>query len=251
MKQIQLLMGMPITVEIVDSRVTEADIEKVFAYFRAVDDTFSTYKEQSEISKINRGELCEEEYSDDMKTILALSEQTKQETCGYFDIEHNGMIDPSGIVKGWAILHAAQIVKEAGFISFYIDAGGDIQVSGTKGSNPWRIGIRNPFNRKENVKVLAVTDTGIATSGTAIRGQHIYDPHNPNMPLSDILSLTVIGPNIYEADRFATAAFAMGKRGIYFIEQLPGFEGYMIDASARATFTSGFERYVLQHDSAH
>jgi thiamine biosynthesis lipoprotein len=66
------------------------------------------------------------------------------------------------------------------------------------------------------------------------------------MPLQDIVSLTVIGPNVYEADRFATAAFAMGKRGIYFIEQLPGFEGYMIDAAARATFTSGFERYVLQ-----
>ena len=95
------------------------------------------------------------------------------------------------------------------------------------------------------MKVLAVTDKGIATSGTAIRGQHIYDPHHPDTPLQDIVSLTVIGPNVYEADRFATAAFAMGKRGIYFIERLPGFEGYMIDASARATFTSGFERYVL------
>ena len=100
-------------------------------------------------------------------------------------------------------------------------------------------------SRKEIVKVLAVTDKGIATSGTAIRGQHIYNPHNPVTPLQDIVSLTVVGPNVYEADRFATAAFAMGKRGIYFIEQLPGFEGYMIDASARATFTSGFERYVL------
>ena len=57
MKQLQLLMGMPITVEVVDPSVTEADIENVFAYFRAVDDTFSTYKEHSEISKINRGEL--------------------------------------------------------------------------------------------------------------------------------------------------------------------------------------------------
>jgi FAD:protein FMN transferase len=64
MKHLQLLMGMPITVEVVDPGVTKADIEKVFAYFRAVDATFSTYKEHSEISKINRGELCEEEYSD-------------------------------------------------------------------------------------------------------------------------------------------------------------------------------------------
>jgi len=249
MKQLQLLMGMPITVEVVDPGVTEADIEKVFAYFRAVDDTFSTYKEHSEIAKINRGELGEEAYSDDMKTILAVSEQTRQETRGYFDIRHNGILDPSGIVKGWAILQAAHLLKDGGLTNFYIDAGGDIQVAGNKDGEPWRIGIRNPFNRKEIVKVLVVTDKGVATSGTAIRGQHIYDPHNPDTSLQDVVSLTVIGPNVLEADRFATAAFAMGKRGIFFIQQLPGFEGYMIDASARATFTSGFERYVLQHDN--
>ncbi len=251
MKQLQLLMGMPITVEVVDSGVTEADIEKVFAYFRSVDDTFSTYKEHSEIAKINRGELGEEAYSDEMKTILAVGEQTRQETRGYFDIQHNGILDPSGIVKGWAILQAAHLLKEAGLTNFYIDAGGDIQVAGNKDGEPWRIGIRNPFNRKEIVKVLVVTDKGVATSGTAIRGQHIYDPHYPDTPLQDVVSLTVIGPNVFEADRFATAAFAMGKRGIFFIQQLPGFEGYMIDASARATFTSGFERYVLQHDNTH
>jgi FAD:protein FMN transferase len=246
MKQLQLLMGMPITVEVVDPGVTKADVENVFAYFRAVDETFSTYKKHSEISKINRGELCEEEYSDEMKRILALSEQTRQETQGYFDIYHNGIVDPSGIVKGWAILQAAERLKEAGFTNFYIDAGGDIQVAGKKGGKPWRIGIRNPFNRQEIVKVLALTDKGIATSGTAIRGHHIYDPHHPDAPPSEIVSLTVIGPDVYEADRFATAAFAMGKRGIYFIEHLPGYESYMIEASARATFTRGFERYVVQ-----
>lgn len=245
MKQLQLLMGMPITVEILDAGATEADIEKVFASFRAIDETFSTYKEQSEISKINRGELTGDAYSEAMKTILALSEQTRQETRGYFDIRHDGMLDPSGIVKGWAILQAARMLKAAGFVNFFIDAGGDIQVAGTKQGHPWRVGIRNPFNRNEYVKVLALTDKGIATSGTAIRGQHIYNPHQPQMPIEEIVSLTVIGPDVYEADRFATAAFAMGKRGIYFIEQLAGFEGYMIDASARATFTSGFERYVV------
>ncbi|HLI09196.1 MAG TPA: FAD:protein FMN transferase [Ktedonobacteraceae bacterium] len=247
MKQLQLLMGMPITVEILDASATEADIEKIFAYFRSVDETFSTYKAESEISKINRGELAEEDYSDAMKTILALSEQTRQETRGYFDIERAGMLDPSGIVKGWAIFQAAQMLKEAGFANFYIDAGGDIQVAGTKNGKPWRVGIRNPFNRHENVKVLEITDRGVATSGTAIRGQHIYNPYQPQQPIEDIVSLTVIGPDIYEADRFATAAFAMGKRGIYFIEQLPGFEGYMIDSSARATYTTGFERYVLKN----
>ena len=245
MKQTRLLMGMPIIVEILDASVTQAHLEQVFASFAAVDDMFSTYKATSEISRINRGELAVADASTQVQTILALSEQTRQETQGYFDIQRAGLYDPSGIVKGWAIQNAAQMLKEQGFRNFSVDAGGDIQLAGRKNGQLWRIGIRNPFNRAENVKVLALTEQGIATSGTAIRGQHIYDPYHPEAPMLEIVSLTVIGPDIYEADRFATAAFAMGRKGIQFIEQLADFEGYMIDAQARATLTSGFERYVL------
>jgi FAD:protein FMN transferase len=247
MKQTRLLMGMPITIEIVEPTATDDNLEQVFASFLAVDTIFSTYKESSEISRINRGELTPEQYSAEMQAILAFSEQTREETQGYFDIWQNGVCDPSGIVKGWAIQNAAQLLREQGFRHFYIDAGGDIQVAGyNKDGKPWRVGIRNPFKHSEHVKVLALTDQGVATSGTAIRGQHIYNPHNPSEPLLDIVSLTVIGQNIYEADRFATAAFAMGREGIRFIEKQAGFEGYMIDAQARATFTTGFERYVLR-----
>lgn len=245
MKQTRLLMGMPITIEIVDQMATSEHVERIFAYFTSIDNTFSTYKASSEISQINRGELLPAQYSQEMNIILALSEQTKKATYGYFDIQQKGLYDPSGIVKGWAIQKAVDMLKAEGMHNLYLDAGGDIQVAGNKDGKSWRVGIRNPFNRSEHVKVLALTNCGIATSGTAIRGQHIYNPHSRNMPLLDIVSLTVIGPNIYEADRFATAAFAMGKRGIHFIETLAGFEGYMIDTHARATFTSGFERYVL------
>lgn len=246
MKQTRLIMGMPITIEIVDATGSQGDLDEVFAYFVAVDETFSTYKDTSEISRINRGELLSAQYSEDMQTILALSAQTKEETDGYFDIRRNGIYDPSGIVKGWSIQNAAKMLNTKGFRDFYIDAGGDIQVAGMKDGRPWRVGIRNPFNRNEYVKVLVITDQGIATSGTAIRGQHIYDPYHPDAALLDIASITIIGPNVYDADRFATAAFAMGRRGIQFIETLAGFEGYMIDVHGIATYTSRFERYVLQ-----
>lgn len=245
MKHTRLLMGMPITVEIADAAVIADDLDRVFAYFASIDEVFSTYKATSEISRINRGELSPAQYSEDMKTILALSEQTKRETYGYFDIRQNNRYEPAGIVKGWAIHQAAKRLQAEGWRNFYVDAGGDVEVAGYKEGRPWRVGIRNPFRYSEYVKVLVLTERGIATSGTAIRGQHIYNPHRRNEPLLDVMSITVIGPNIYEADRFATAAFAMGRRGIQFIEQLAGFEGYMIDAQARATFTSGFERYVL------
>jgi thiamine biosynthesis lipoprotein len=249
-KQTRILMGMPITLEVIDASTSDI-FDTVFAYFEYIDQKFSTYKENSEISRINRHELSIKRASADMRTIFALAKQTKHATDGYFDIAHNGIYDPSGIVKGWAIYHAAEIVSRQGYESFYVDAGGDIQVAGSNSQNqPWRVGIRNPFNLNEIVKVLAVSNCGVATSGTSIRGQHIYDPHTNNQLSTDLVSLTVIGPNIYEADRFATAAFAMGSAGIVFIEQLNGFEGYAINRHGQATYTSNFVRYT-NHDHIH
>jgi thiamine biosynthesis lipoprotein len=180
--------------------------------------------------------------------VFALAEQTRQETSGYFDIERGGCYDPSGLVKGWAIFHAAEILSAEGFENFYVDAGGDIQAMGhnSRGQD-WRVGIRSPFNSTEIVKVLAVSNRGVATSGTYVRGQHIYRPQSEAPLETEIVSLTVVGPDIYEADRFATAAFAMGAAGIEFIEGLEGFEGYMIDRQGQATLTSGLGRYVV-HD---
>jgi thiamine biosynthesis lipoprotein len=246
MKEIRFIMGMPVILEVVDPGVTIKTFEAVFDYFGYVDRKFSTYKRDSEISLINWQELTLEEASDDMKTIFTLAEQTRQESDGYFEIMRNGFYDPSGIVKGWAIYNAAEILRQAGFKNYYVDAGGDIQVSGKNAfGQDWRVGIQNPFNPREIVKVLSINNCGIATSGTYVRGQHIHNPIKPDQPITGIVSLTVIGPNIYEADRFATAAFAMGPDGINFIEELEGFEGYMIDQHGLATYTSGFERVVI------
>jgi thiamine biosynthesis lipoprotein len=237
-------MGMPITVEIVDAQDEETAIQDTFDYFTAIDAKYSTYKPSSEISRINQG-LPKAKWSSEMRKVLQLCEQTKQATDGFFDIEHNGKLDPSGLVKGWAIEQAAQRLRYRKIVDFYIEVGGDIQVEGLNtAGEPWKIGIENPFNRHEIVKVLRLSGVGVATSGTYIRGQHIYNPHTPDNPVHSVKSLTVIGPNIYEADRFATAAFAMGEASIDFIESLPGFEGYMINNKKTATHTSGFERFV-------
>ena len=239
-------MGMPVTVEVVDASATQSLLDSAFHYFEYVDEKFSTYKQSSEISRINRGELDPQLASDDMKAIFALAEQTRLETNGYFNIFHAGKYDPSGVVKGWAIFNAASLLRGEGAQNYYIDAGGDIQMSGRNAQGEkWRVGIRNPFKPEEIVKVLSLTDCGVATSGTYIRGQHIYNPRQEDDPLDEIVSITLIGPDVCEADRYATAAFAMGRHGIFFVESLYGFEGYMIDRDGRATFTTGFDKYVL------
>lgn len=243
MKQTELVMGMPITVEIVGSD-DQAVIASIFDYFRAVDERFSTYKSTSEITQVSAG-LPRSRWSRDMKNVMRLCEQTKQQTGGYFDIKHNDALDPSGLVKGWAVQNVASMLRNRGVENFYIEAGGDIQVNGNNADGqPWLVGIRNPFNIEEIIKIVAAKDCGVATSGTYIRGQHIYNPLLPDRAIEDVKSLTVIGPNIYDADRFATAAFAMGRPGIHFIDSLPGFEGYMVDEQKQATLTKGFERYA-------
>lgn len=244
MKQTRMIMGMPITLIVEGDKTDKGIFDKVFDYFTYVDEKYSPYKPTSEVSQINNG-LIESDWSQEMQTIMQLCEQTKQETNGYFNVWYNGHFDPSGLVKGWAIQQAAQLLKQLHCENFYVEAGGDIQVGGHNADkNPWQIGIRSPFDPDQIVKVIESSSNGVATSGTYIRGQHIYNPHKSGTATSDIASLTVVGPTIYDADRFATAAFAMGKSGINFIESLKGYEGYMIDTSKQATLTNGFASYV-------
>lgn len=243
MRELRVSMGMPSSIELRDGPRAQVALEAIFAWFDAVDARFSTYKKESEISLINDGRELESGWSAEMKEVMMLSEKTRLETDGYFDIRTpDGFIDPSGLVKGWALHRAAGIAHAAGIENFYIEIGGDIQTSGTAADgSPWSIGIRNPFSLHEIVKVVYPQGKGVATSGDYVRGQHIYNPHTKQKAPNDLASITVVGPNIYEADRFATAAYAMGMNGVSFIEALPEFEAYAIARDNRAYFTSGFE----------
>ncbi|MDE2199359.1 MAG: FAD:protein FMN transferase [Rhodospirillales bacterium] len=246
MRQTQILMGMPITVEVVDGAAASL-IDAAFAYFAAVERRFSVFRPDSEISGLNDGRIAEDAVSAEMREVLRIAERTRRDTCGYFDIRRpDGRLDPSGIVKGWAIRNAARMIASGGAGNFLVDAGGDIQSQGRAANGEeWCIGIRNPFNEAETIKAIRPRGRGVATSGTYVRGQHIYDPHRPARPIEDIVSLTVIGADVLEADRLATAAFAMGQDGIYFIEEFAGLEGYVIGADGVATQTSGFKDYVV------
>ncbi len=245
LKETRILMGMPVTVAIADA-AAQRHLDEIFDYFHSIDERFSPFKETSETNAVNHG-APQEIWSDEMKSVVALAEKTKNETDGYFDMmTPEGKFNPVGIVKGWAIKNAADILRAAGFKNFYVDAGGDIEVGGKNGEGKkWSVGIKNPFKQDEIVKTVFATNLGVATSGTYIRGDHIYNPKTKR-PVNEILSLTVVGPDVCEADRFATSAYAMGKNGIGFVEKYPGLEGYVIDKNGVATMTSGFLKYTEQ-----
>lgn len=245
MPDTRLIMGMPVTIEIVGDAEGEAR-EAAFQYFQDVDARFSPYRPDSEVSALNRGELRQKPVSAELAEVLSLAELTRHETMGYFDIRRpDGRVDPSGLVKGWAIRNAARRIEAFGYRNYCVEAGGDLQCSGhnEKGER-WRVGIRNPFVADQIVKVLVPGNAGVATSGAYVRGRHIYDPRSGNPASEQIASMTVVGPDIYEADRFATAAFAMGPEGIAFIDSTAGLEGYAIDMNGIGTMTAGLSRMV-------
>jgi FAD:protein FMN transferase len=232
-------MGMPITVEVLMDGARAGElVERVFDWFAEVDRTFSTYKPESVISRINRGKLAAGQAPELVRRVLESCERAKADTGGYFDAWHNGRLDPSGYVKGWAVWEAAELIRAGGAENYFVDAGGDIQALGVaEHGGAWRVGIRSPYKPEEVVKVLEVSDGAVATSGTYERGGHIYDPHTGEAARG-VASVTVVGPRIDVADVWATAAFAAGERGAELVARA-GLQCYVIGLDGRAQFTPG------------
>jgi thiamine biosynthesis lipoprotein len=103
----------------------------------------------------------------------------------------------------------------------------------------WRVGIQHPLERDRVAAVVQARDLAIATSGAYERGEHVIDPHTRRPP-TDVLSVTVTGPDLATADAYATAAFAMGSRGGRWTAGLSGYESMVILADGRVLSTPGF-----------
>jgi len=157
---------------------------------------------------------------------------------GYFDVRAGGRLDPSGLVKGWAVAGAAARLAAAGARDLFIDAGGDIATRG----GSWRIGIRHPLDRGRLAAALEGSDLAVATSGEYERGRHVVDPHTGRPP-EGLLSVTVVGPDVAAADAYATAAFAMGAAGPAWAATLPAYDAVCITADQRVLSTPGMARH--------
>jgi thiamine biosynthesis lipoprotein len=242
-------MGMPVIIDVCDAGARMAVVDRAYAWLDLVDRMFSTYRLDSEISRLNRGELAPADADPAVRSVLARCESLREETGGYFDAEacapgHG--VDPSGLVKGWSIAGAARVLERGGLESFSINAGGDVLVRGeAPQGGPWRVGIQHPLDRDAVAAVLAVSDVGVATSGAYERGAHIIDPHR-RQPPEGVLSVTVVGRSIATADAYATAAFAMGPGAAAWCGTLAGYDAMVITDERRVLTTPGFARHRVQ-----
>lgn len=188
---------------------------------------FSVFRPESEISRINDGSLHLLDASPEVIEVLDSCTWLEQASRGAFSIRRSTgstLINPSGFVKGWAGERAARLLREQGLSHVYVGIGGDFMAfGGFTDDEPWHIGISDPRDAERLVGTVDIVDGAVATSGTAERGRHIWDPRTGG-PAEHFMSVTVSGPSLTWADAFATTVFVMGEAGCDWVRQFPGYE---------------------------
>ncbi len=253
MRRVEHVWGTVIGIDLADAGHEET-LDAVYAWFRRVDDVFSTWRDDSEINRITRGELSIEDASPEVPIVLALCDEMRDASGGAFDATYGARaeveprpglapFDPSAVVKGWAVESAAQMLLDAGARRFCINAGGDVVVrSGSRSQPAWRVGIRHPWEHDKLAAVVHLADGAVATSGRYERGDHVIDART-GLPPTGLASVTVVGPDLSIADAYATAAFAMGRDGMEWLAHQAGIDAMGITDDRVVVTTAGFDRY--------
>ncbi len=226
MRQVQQIMGMPISIDILNCK-DESVFEQVFTRFHKIDRQFSTYRPDSEVSRYVKGEIKESSLSKELKFVIKACRLAEKMTNGYFSAWASGRFDPSGYVKGWAIKQAGQAIEKQRCNTYCISAGGDILASSDT-DKAWSLGIQDPENSYKILNKLSISNGAAATSGNYERGNHIINPKT-SKPADGFSSVTVTGPDIITADILATAIFAMGAGGETLLQNHRAYRAIMIN----------------------
>jgi len=232
-------MGTVFSIDIRDPGPWDEAITQVTAFLHRADALFSTYRPGSELMRVRRAELALADAHPSLAEVLGLARQLEQETGGYFSTSWGGSLDPTGLVKGWAVERASGLLRACGSRNHSVNGGGDVQLAGEAGpGQPWRVGISSPFDRSRVLAVVAGRDLAVATSGTAERGAHIINPV-AGRPAAGLASVTVTGRALGRVDAYATAAFAMGPGALGWLESRPGCAGLLVYPDGTMASTSG------------
>lgn len=245
---VEMIMGLPFSIQIRGVRrpgAARAAVQRVWDDLRKADAVFSTFRPDSEISRLARGELSIGDCRAEVREVLALAEEARQRTDGTFDVHYAAALDPAGIVKGWAAERAARHLDGIG-TGWYLCAGGDILLRSPDREMTWRVGIEDPFQPSRLLAALTVAGGAVATSGGAHRGSHILTPAT-GLPAAAIEQATVHGPSLLWADIYATALVASDTAAPPW-SMAPGYDCLLVGSDGETWCSEGM-RHLLMSQS--
>jgi FAD:protein FMN transferase len=239
------VMGTVVTIDIYGGEGLQGDetyrrLGQARTILQRADTVFSTWKEDSPMSRLRRGEITREQAPAEVAEVLDLCAKAREVSDGWFDPwAMPGGVDPTGYVKGWAAQCARDALVSTGVSGAIVNAAGDIASFGGMGwAQPFRLGIVDPFSPGQIACVVELTGA-IATSGAYERGDHLIDPHS-RRPAARVASASVSGYDLGLADALATAVAVAGEPGLACIEQLEGYEALVIRFDGTMRWTERF-----------
>jgi thiamine biosynthesis lipoprotein len=248
-RYVEHVMGMPISLALrgrhTDDDAARTAWARTMTVLQDVDRVFSTYRADSFISRLGRAEIDLADCPPEVVEVVELGAAAERESGGAFSIrlpEPDGSrrLDPSGVVKGWAVERAAEALRALPGTDFCLSAGGDMACRTLDpDSPPWRIGVEDPADPARVLAVVPVFTGAVATSGTAHRGQHLVDARTGQAP-AGIASVTVVAGSLTWADIDATAAYAHGEGAARWLESRPGRSGLVVWADGTTTTVQPF-----------
>ena len=157
-------------------------------------------------------------------------------------------IDLGGIAKGYIVREAAKVLRKEGVMSGLIDAGGDVYGLGKKGSDLWKIGIRNPRG-EDLLGYVEVEDLAVMGSGDYERFfeengkkyHHIFNPKT-GYPAEGVIGTTIIHADPVIANAWSKPIFVLGpERGMELVKKIPGMEAIVVKSSGEVLYTDGLK----------
>lgn len=252
-RRVVQLMGMPISLALrgrhADTAEGERAWDEVVAELRTVDRVFSTYRDDSVVNRLDRGEIDLVDCPPEVREVLALGRQAEEQSGGAFSVRlpragadpARRRLDPSGVVKGWAVERAARWLTALDATDSCLSAGGDLVCRVADPARPaWQIGIEHPHDPHRLIATVPVRDGAVATSGTVHRGSHLVDART-GQPAAGAASVTVIGSSLTWADIDATAAFALGADAVDWLATRPVRGGLVVWTDGSTTTFRGTE----------
>jgi thiamine biosynthesis lipoprotein len=230
-------MGMPISLALrgrhVDDTAAREAWAEVMADLRETDRVFSTYREDSCVSRLARGEISLVDCPPEVREVFELGQLARVQSGGAFDVRRPAadggtVVDPSGVVKGWAVQRASAWLHALPETDFCLSAGGDMVChTDDPAGQPWRVGIEDPVDPARLIAIVPVRRGGVATSGTAHRGDHLVDART-GVPPARVASVTVVAASLTWADLDATSAYALDADAGTWLRSRPGRVGLVV-----------------------
>ena len=226
-------MGTVFSIDIRDPGDWTGAVADVVAWLHRVDRIFSTYRPDSDVSRLQRREIRLADADPLVAEVLDRCADLEIATGGHFSARRDGRIDPTGLVKGWAVEAASRRLRAHGAADHAINGGGDVQLAGEpEPGREWTVGIADPHRPGRILATVCGRDLAVATSGTAERGAHVLDPFT-GRPVTHLAGATVTGPDLSTVDAYATAAFVLGRSALPWIDGIPGYAALLVDLDGR------------------